>query len=70
VGAYLGWRLTILNIFLGVLSGSLIGIFLMLRQGKRDMQMLFTLRCFPGHRRIAVLLVGSQMIEWYTGFYR
>src|SRR5919106_1778821 len=40
VGAYLGWRLTILNIFLGVLSGSIIGIVLMMRQGKRNMQML------------------------------
>jgi len=70
VGAYLGWRLTILNIFLGVLSGSLIGIFLMLRQGKRDMQMLLPFGVFLGIGAIAVLLVGSQMIEWYTGFYR
>src|SRR5712675_1145321 len=38
VGAYLGWRLTILTIFLGVLSGSLIGIGLMLRRGKQNMQ--------------------------------
>ena len=44
VGAYLGWRLTILKIFLGVFSGSVIGIGLMLRQGKRDMQMLLALR--------------------------
>jgi leader peptidase (prepilin peptidase) / N-methyltransferase len=70
VGAYLGWRLTILNIFLGVLSGSLIGIFLMLRQGKRDMQMLLPFGVFLGMGAIAALLVGSQMIEWYTGFYR
>jgi leader peptidase (prepilin peptidase)/N-methyltransferase len=70
VGAYLGWRLTILNIFLGVLSGSLIGIFLMLRQGKRDMQMLLPFGVFLGIGAIAALLAGSQMIEWYTGFYR
>jgi leader peptidase (prepilin peptidase) / N-methyltransferase len=70
VGAYLGWRLTILNIFLGVLSGSLIGIFLMLRQGKRDMRMLLPFGVFLGIGAIVALLVGSQMIEWYTGFYR
>jgi leader peptidase (prepilin peptidase)/N-methyltransferase len=70
VGAYLGWRLTILNIFLGVLSGSLIGIVLMLRQGKRDMQMLLPFGVFLGIGAIAALLVGSQMLEWYTGFYR
>jgi len=70
VGAYLGWRLTILNIFLGVLSGSLIGIVLMLRQGKRDMQMLLPFGVFLGIGAIAALLAGSQIIEWYTGFYR
>ncbi|MBA3355936.1 MAG: prepilin peptidase, partial [Pyrinomonadaceae bacterium] len=40
VGAYFGWRLTILTIFLGVFSGSLIGIVLMILQGRKDMQML------------------------------
>src|ERR1041384_1298954 len=40
VGAYVGWRLTILTIFLGVLSGSIIGVALMARQRDRSMQML------------------------------
>lgn len=70
VGAYLGWRLTILNIFLGVLSGSLIGIGLMLRQGKRDMQMLLPFGVFLGIGAIAALLFGTQIIDWYAGFYR
>jgi leader peptidase (prepilin peptidase)/N-methyltransferase len=70
VGAYLGWRLTILNIFLGVLSGSLIGIALMLRQGKRDMQMLLPFGVFLGIGAIAALLFGSQIVEWYAGQFR
>src|ERR671931_3777 len=40
VGAYLGWPLTLLAIFVGVLSGSLAGVGLMLKRGERDMQML------------------------------
>jgi len=32
VGAYLGWRLTILTILIGALSGSLTGVSLMLRR--------------------------------------
>jgi leader peptidase (prepilin peptidase)/N-methyltransferase len=67
VGAYLGWRLTILNIFLGVLSGSLIGILLMLRQGKRDMQMLLPFGVFLGIGAVAALLVGAPIVEWYAG---
>jgi leader peptidase (prepilin peptidase) / N-methyltransferase len=70
VGAYLGWRLTILNIFLGVFSGSLIGIVLMLRQGKRNMQMLLPFGVFLGIGAIAALLVGAQIVEWYAGQFR
>ena len=70
VGAYLGWRLTILNIFLGVLSGSLIGIGLMLRQGKRDMTMLLPFGVFLGIGAIAALLFGSHIVEWYAGQFR
>ncbi len=70
VGAYLGWRLTILTIFMGVLSGSIIGTFLMLRQGKRDMQMLLPFGVFLGIGAIAALLVGPHVVEWYAGQFR
>ena len=70
VGAYLGWRLTILNIFLGVLSGSLIGVVLMIRQGKRNMQMLLPFGVFLGIGAVAALLVGSHIVNWYAGQFR
>jgi leader peptidase (prepilin peptidase) / N-methyltransferase len=70
VGAYLGWRLTILTIFLGVLSGSIIGIALMLRQGKRNMQMLLPFGVFLGLGAIAAMLIGSHIVEWYAGQFR
>jgi leader peptidase (prepilin peptidase)/N-methyltransferase len=70
VGAYLGWRLTILNIFLAVFSGSLIGIALMVRQGKRDMKMLLPFGVFLGIGAIAALLIGPQIVEWYAGQFR
>lgn len=70
VGAYLGWRLTILNLFLGVFSGSLIGIALMLRQGKRNMQMLLPFGVFLGIGSIIALLIGAHIVEWYAGQFR
>ena len=70
VGAYLGWRLTILTIFLGVLSGSLIGVALMVRQGKKDMQMLLPFGIFLGIGSIIALLIGPHIVEWYAGQYR
>ena len=67
VGAYLGWRLTILTIFVGVLSGSLIGIVLMARQRERDMQMLLPFGVFLGLGSIAALLFGAPIVAWYVG---
>lgn len=70
VGAYLGWRLTILTIFVGVLTGSIIGVLLMARQRERNMQMLLPFGIFLGIGAIASLLFGSQIVNWYAGQFR
>ena len=70
VGAYLGWRLTVLTIFVGVLGGSIIGILLMARQGQRNMQMLLPFGVFLGLGAIAALLFGAPIVEWYAGQFR
>lgn len=67
VGAYLGWRLTILTIFVGVLTGSIVGVLLMARQRERNMQMLLPFGIFLGIGAIASLLFGSQIVGWYAG---
>ena len=70
VGAYLGWRLTILTIFVGVLTGSVIGILLMARKGERNMQMLLPFGVFLGLGAVASLLFGAPLVEWYAGQFR
>src|ERR1041384_4271430 len=70
VGAYLGWRLTILTIFVGVLTGSIIGIALMARQRDRSMQMLLPFGIFLGLGAILSLLFGVHVVEWYAGQFR
>ena len=70
VGAYLGWRLTILTIFVGVLTGSIIGIALMARQRDRNMQMLLPFGIFLGLGTIFSLLYGVHLVEWYAGQFR
>src|SRR5438046_6783089 len=47
VGAYLGWRLTILTILIGALTGSIAGIAMMYRRG-RNMQMMLPFGIFLG----------------------
>jgi leader peptidase (prepilin peptidase) / N-methyltransferase len=70
VGAYLGWRLTILTIFFGVVTGSLAGIALMLIRRERNMQMLLPFGIFLGFGAIGSLLIGSPIVEWYASQFR
>jgi len=67
VGAYLGWPLTLLTIFVGVLTGSITGVAMMLRRGRRDMQMLLPFGIFLGVGSLVSLLFGTQIIDWYIG---
>jgi leader peptidase (prepilin peptidase) / N-methyltransferase len=69
VGAFLGWQLTLLTVFLGSLLGSLVGILLILsRSGSMKMQIPFGV--FLGPAAIVALFVGQQLIGWYVGMYR
>jgi leader peptidase (prepilin peptidase)/N-methyltransferase len=69
VGAFLGWQLTLLTIFIGSLLGSLIGIlFIALRGGNMKMQIPFGV--FLGPAAIISLFAGQQLITWYVGMYR
>jgi leader peptidase (prepilin peptidase)/N-methyltransferase len=67
VGAYLGWPLTLLAIFVGVLTGSVAGVAAMLKRGERDMQMLLPFGIFLGLGSLVSLLFGAQIIDWYVG---
>jgi leader peptidase (prepilin peptidase) / N-methyltransferase len=70
VGAYLGWPLTILTIFLGAMSGSVIGIAITLYEGRRDLKSYLPYGVYLGIGTIIALFFGSQIVNWYTGFYR
>jgi leader peptidase (prepilin peptidase)/N-methyltransferase len=67
VGAFLGWPLTMLTIFVGVFTGSLAGVAAMLRRGERDMQMLLPFGIFLGLGSLVSLLFGTRIIDWYVG---
>ncbi|MBV9925140.1 MAG: prepilin peptidase [Acidobacteria bacterium] len=67
VGAFLGWPLTMLTIFVGVFTGSVAGVGAMLRRGERDMQMLLPFGIFLGLGSLVSLLFGARIIDWYVG---
>ncbi|HEY2866823.1 MAG TPA: prepilin peptidase [Pyrinomonadaceae bacterium] len=65
VGALLGWRLTLLSIFLGAFSGALIGGVLVMRQKDRNLQMQIPFGIFLGIGTIVAMLFGERLIGWY-----
>jgi len=66
VGAYMGWRLTVLTIFLAVIAGSLTGLAIMLKRRERNLQMLLPFGIFLGIGAIFALLFGQRIVEWYA----
>jgi leader peptidase (prepilin peptidase)/N-methyltransferase len=70
VGAFLGWRLAALTIFIGVFSGSLAGIALMLRRGQRNLQMMLPFGIFLGIGAVVSLIAGARIIEWYVSQFK
>ncbi|MFN2578077.1 MAG: A24 family peptidase [Pyrinomonadaceae bacterium] len=69
VGPFLGWRLTILTILIGAITGSIAGIVVMYRRG-RDLQMMLPFGIFLGIGSIVSLLFGAQIVAWYASQFR
>ena len=65
VGALLGWRLTILAIFLSAFAGAIIGIVVIGRQKDKDFQTQIPFGIFLGIGSIISLLFGERLIQWY-----
>ena len=65
VGALLGWRLTVLTIFLGAFAGALIGIVLVLKEKDRNLQTQLPFGIFLGIGSIVAILFGDRLIAWY-----
>ena len=65
VGALLGWRLTLLTIFIGAFTGALAGIFVMAKDRENGMQAKIPFGIFLGIGSIVALLFGERIIMWY-----
>jgi len=66
VGAYLGWHLALLTIFMGSLLGSIVGIMLIARH-RGSMKTELPFGVFLGPAAIIALFAGQSLITWYLG---
>ncbi|MBI2820891.1 MAG: prepilin peptidase [Acidobacteria bacterium] len=68
-GAFLGWNLAWLTIFLGSLLGAVIGS-LYIFYHRKDFRYELPFGTFLGIAAIASSLWGREMLQWYAAFYR
>ncbi len=66
VGAFLGWPGVLVTLFVGALSGSVVGIALM-RRGSVDMRSKLPFGVFLALGAIVALFFGEALVEWYAG---
>lgn len=70
VGVFLGWQLTVVNLFIATVFGSAIGILVARIKGSSLKKTEIPFGAFLGPGAIASLLIGHQLIAWYLGRYR
>ena len=66
IGAFLGWRQVWVVLFLGSVSGAVVGIALTAGRG-RSMQMKLPFGTFLSLGAFAASLGGEQLLQWYLG---
>jgi leader peptidase (prepilin peptidase)/N-methyltransferase len=64
IGAFLGWQGAFFTILLGALTGSLVGLFLLIarKQGRKDK---IPFGPFLSFAAILFMLVGENLVQWY-----
>ena len=65
IGALLGWRLTVLTIFIGAFTGALAGAAMLVVRKDKDMQSQIPFGIFLGIGSFVSMLFGEQLITWY-----
>ncbi len=65
VGAFLGWQLTFLTLFIGAFSGAIIGLAYIYTQKDKDLQEQIPFGIFLGIGSLVSMLFGNSIIAWY-----
>jgi leader peptidase (prepilin peptidase)/N-methyltransferase len=68
IGAFLGWKLTVVTLLLASLSGSVIGLAL-IATGRGTMKYALPFGTFLALGAAAAASVGPGILNWYLGFW-
>jgi leader peptidase (prepilin peptidase)/N-methyltransferase len=69
VGAFLGWKLTLLTLILASVGGAVVGVFFIIFK-KKDLQHALPFGTFLAPAAFVAFLYGKKIIETYLSLYR
>ena len=69
IGAFLGWKLTLMTLMLASVSGSVIGL-LLIATRRGGMKYALPFGTFLALGAFAAAAVGSPLLDWYLGFFQ
>ncbi len=69
IGAFLGWKLTLVTLMMGSFAGSFVGIAL-IAAGRGSMKYALPFGTFLAMGAVLAATVGPGVLDWYLGFYR
>lgn len=69
VGAFLGWKQTLLTLILASIGGAIVGVFFIIFK-KKDLQHALPFGTFLAPAAFVALLYGQQIIDAYLSLYR
>jgi leader peptidase (prepilin peptidase) / N-methyltransferase len=69
IGAFLGWKLTLVTLMMGSFAGSLVGVAL-IAGGRGSMKYALPFGTFLAMGAVLAATVGPGVLDWYLGFYR
>jgi leader peptidase (prepilin peptidase)/N-methyltransferase len=68
IGAFLGWKLTLLTLMFGSLAGSLVGVGLIVA-GRGTMKYALPFGCFLAIGAAIAAAAGQPILDWYLGYF-
>jgi leader peptidase (prepilin peptidase)/N-methyltransferase len=68
IGAFVGWKLTIVTLVMASFAGSVIGL-LLIATGRGTMKHALPFGTFLAVGAALAVVVGPDLIEWYTRFW-
>jgi leader peptidase (prepilin peptidase)/N-methyltransferase len=68
IGAFLGWKLMLLTLLAGSLTGTVIGLSL-IAAGRGSMKYALPFGCFLAVGALLSAAIGQPILDWYLGFF-